>query len=342
MATAAIRSDTRRKSTSRWSERPSSRASIAMASSSRCPERAAEHNRIAGNLYAQDQRSTSRSAALRGVYIGDMRVRVSRDRALYLPRCRGRLRGAEFEDDEARHAAQSDDDRGGPVPTDGSVRPRRSSSSTTDLPSLREYVLVAQDKVLVERFVRQGEEWVLSEYRSLDDTLVLESIGCASRCGRFTRRSSWPRERLREFVHLGEQLGQLIPVELPPPDRTSVERLADLRLAGSLDGPRCPVNSRQAGSQSSPRMPRSRHGALEVGHGVLVGDIMDGEGRRQHCFPVIHQAAVALKTRGDVVEVAGPADFREVRGPAGDATSRRSRRQWITTALGNMSAIRPR
>ena len=40
-------------------------------------------------------------------------------------------------------------------------------------------MLVAQDEVLVERFVRQGEEWVHSEIRSLDATLVLESIGCA-------------------------------------------------------------------------------------------------------------------------------------------------------------------
>lgn len=45
--------------------------------------------------------------------------------------------------------------------------------------SLREYVLVAQDEVLVERFVRQGEEWVRTEYRDIDATLVVESIGCA-------------------------------------------------------------------------------------------------------------------------------------------------------------------
>ena len=46
------------------------------------------------------------------------------------------------------------------------------------LESLREYILVAQSEVRVERFVRQGEQWVLSEYRSLDDSLPIESIGC--------------------------------------------------------------------------------------------------------------------------------------------------------------------
>lgn len=44
--------------------------------------------------------------------------------------------------------------------------------------SLREYVLVAQDRVHVERFERRGDEWILTEYDQIDDTLRLESIGC--------------------------------------------------------------------------------------------------------------------------------------------------------------------
>jgi Uma2 family endonuclease len=46
------------------------------------------------------------------------------------------------------------------------------------LPSLREYVLVAQDEVLVERYVRQGDDWLLTDLRSMDDTLRLTSIDC--------------------------------------------------------------------------------------------------------------------------------------------------------------------
>jgi Uma2 family endonuclease len=46
------------------------------------------------------------------------------------------------------------------------------------LESLREYVLVAQDRVSVERFTRQGEEWVLAEYNRLEDVLPLASVGC--------------------------------------------------------------------------------------------------------------------------------------------------------------------
>jgi len=47
------------------------------------------------------------------------------------------------------------------------------------LPSLKEYVLVSQDKVLVERYTRQGDDWVLSEFKGLADTLQLRSIDCA-------------------------------------------------------------------------------------------------------------------------------------------------------------------
>ena len=46
------------------------------------------------------------------------------------------------------------------------------------LPSLTEYVLVAQDKVHVEHFVRQTEGWLLTETDDLAATLQLPSIGC--------------------------------------------------------------------------------------------------------------------------------------------------------------------
>jgi Uma2 family endonuclease len=44
--------------------------------------------------------------------------------------------------------------------------------------SLQEYVLVAQDRISVERYAREGDHWVLTEANSLDDTLELSSIGC--------------------------------------------------------------------------------------------------------------------------------------------------------------------
>jgi hypothetical protein len=47
------------------------------------------------------------------------------------------------------------------------------------LPSLQEYVLISQDRALVEHYARQGpDQWLLTERHSLDDTLVLNSIHC--------------------------------------------------------------------------------------------------------------------------------------------------------------------
>lgn len=45
--------------------------------------------------------------------------------------------------------------------------------------SLLEYYLVSQDQALIEKYVRQGESWLLTEISGLDETVNLESIGCA-------------------------------------------------------------------------------------------------------------------------------------------------------------------
>lgn len=48
------------------------------------------------------------------------------------------------------------------------------------LTSLREYILIAQDKHHVEQFVRQPDNrWLLSETNQLDGVLELDSIGCS-------------------------------------------------------------------------------------------------------------------------------------------------------------------
>ncbi|HMA36331.1 MAG TPA: Uma2 family endonuclease [Chloroflexia bacterium] len=47
------------------------------------------------------------------------------------------------------------------------------------LPSLQEYLLVAQDKVLVEHFVRAGDGWLLTATTDLGAVVSLPAIGCA-------------------------------------------------------------------------------------------------------------------------------------------------------------------
>lgn len=46
------------------------------------------------------------------------------------------------------------------------------------LTSLRDYVLVAQNRPRVEHFQRQGDVWVLREIEGLDGRVVLEAAGC--------------------------------------------------------------------------------------------------------------------------------------------------------------------
>lgn len=46
------------------------------------------------------------------------------------------------------------------------------------IPSLRQYVLVAQTTPLVEVFTRSGDTWVYSDASGLDASIRLESIGC--------------------------------------------------------------------------------------------------------------------------------------------------------------------
>lgn len=44
------------------------------------------------------------------------------------------------------------------------------------LDSLHEYVLVAQDRVAVEHYLRRGTQWLLTAYASLDEALALPTL----------------------------------------------------------------------------------------------------------------------------------------------------------------------
>ncbi len=46
------------------------------------------------------------------------------------------------------------------------------------IPSLQEYLLIAQDRPHIEHYRRQGHCWLLRDYYALDEEVVLDSIGC--------------------------------------------------------------------------------------------------------------------------------------------------------------------
>ena len=65
-----------------------------------------------------------------------------------------------------------------PLPRGAYSLPCHRRNPLSCLETLREYVLVAQDRIRVEHYGREGEEWVLSEVSDSDTTLVLGSIDC--------------------------------------------------------------------------------------------------------------------------------------------------------------------
>ncbi len=58
--------------------------------------------------------------------------------------------------------------------------------------SLREFVLISQDRMMVERYTRQGNDWVLSDMTDPDQVLKLESIGCRIPLGRIYAKITFP------------------------------------------------------------------------------------------------------------------------------------------------------
>jgi Uma2 family endonuclease len=144
---------------------------IAMSGASR------KHNLIAGNLHALVwNQLTGRPCE---VYMGDMRVRTSPTGLYTYPDVVAVCDEPRFLDDEfdtflnptliveVLSPSTEDYDRGDKFDQYRAIR------------SLREYVVVAQDEVQVERFVKRGRKWIHTMYRDLGDTLALESIGCA-------------------------------------------------------------------------------------------------------------------------------------------------------------------
>lgn len=66
------------------------------------------------------------------------------------------------------------------------------SSHYRKIESLREYILVAQNEVHVEQFVRHGEHWMLSEYTELSDVLRIDALDCEIPLGLIYKNIRFP------------------------------------------------------------------------------------------------------------------------------------------------------
>ena len=143
---------------------------FAMAGASR------EHNQIAFNIAGELHGQLKNRPCL--AYVNDMRVKVNATGLYTYPDVAALCGEPQFEDEqmdtllnpsiiiEILSPSTEAYDRG-----DKFAHYRR-------LPSLMEYVLIAQDKIRVEHYIRQDRRWVLTELDGLDDRLGLVSIQC--------------------------------------------------------------------------------------------------------------------------------------------------------------------
>ncbi len=136
-----------------------------------------KHNLVAMNV-AGELRQQLRDRDCE-VYPSDMRVKISPTGLYTYPDVTVVCGEPEFEDAEVDtllnpkvvvevlSPSTADYDRG------------RKFTHYRRLASLREYVLISQDRPLVEHYVRQGrDQWLLTENSSLEETVVLPSIEC--------------------------------------------------------------------------------------------------------------------------------------------------------------------
>ena len=136
-----------------------------------------EHNVVAVNL------TILLGGQLRGrpceTYAGDMRVMVSETGLYTYPDLVVVCGEPRFEDDVLDTLLNPTLIIEVLSPTTEAYDRGKKSGHYRRLASLREYLLLAQDRCHLERYVRQpNQQWLLSEAADLDDTVHLAAIGC--------------------------------------------------------------------------------------------------------------------------------------------------------------------
>jgi Uma2 family endonuclease len=135
-----------------------------------------EHSLITGNVSREiGNLFKNRSCE---VYAADMRVWIGPARQYRYPDVTAVCGKPEFQDGEF-------DTLLNPAlivevlsPSTESIDRNRKFAAYRRLKSLREYVLISQYEVLVEKFARDGENWIYTALDNLEDTLHLISIDC--------------------------------------------------------------------------------------------------------------------------------------------------------------------
>ena len=153
---------------------------FAMAGASR------EHNLVALNI-ASDFRNQLRDRPCE-VYISDMRVRVEATGLYTYPDVVVACGEPRFEDDEVDTLLNPTLIVEVLSPSTEAYDRGKKFLQYRTIPSLSDYVMVAQDEVRVEHYLRQDDRWVLIELNRPDQTFVAESLGCTMRVSEIYRK----------------------------------------------------------------------------------------------------------------------------------------------------------
>jgi Uma2 family endonuclease len=175
------------------------------------------HNLITGNLFGElRQQLRSRGCE---TYMSDVRVRVSKTGLYTYPDIAIACEPIQFEDDQV-------DTLLNPVVVIEVLSPSTEAYDRGEkfthyrrLDSLQEYLLVSQHTMRVERYVRRGEQWILTEVSAPDDVLEIGAIGCSIRLGDVYHRVGLPGRSLPTASDSGQ----------PPPAAPTPERSQGVR-----------------------------------------------------------------------------------------------------------------
>ena len=148
------------------------------------------HNLITGNIFAELHTRLKGSGCV--VFANEMRVSIPSVKSYFYPDVGVVCEEPRFEDDVF-------DTLLNPIVIVEVLSPSTEAYDRGDkfahyrqLQSLQEYILVSQDKVRVEHYVRHATQWILTDFQELEQQLPLTSIQCEPRLQEIYERVPFP------------------------------------------------------------------------------------------------------------------------------------------------------
>jgi Uma2 family endonuclease len=155
-----------------------------------------EHNLIAGNVVTALNNALRERPCL--VFNSDMKVRVPNSQKYHYA-------GATVVCDKPRYADGERDVLLNPLllvevlsPSTAAYDRGKKFQYYQEIPSFREYLLVAQDEPVVERFVKQPDgNWLYTKIAGLEQHIELNSLDCQLALRDIYAKVDWPDQKLQ-------------------------------------------------------------------------------------------------------------------------------------------------